>query len=108
MRKLTVVLSLSLITAAYLSLTGCQVVQSPMLGVIYTETKYGDLATTHDVATKEGKACGQTILGWVATGDASVAAAKAAGGITHVSSVDHSAKQILGIIGDWCTIVKGS
>jgi hypothetical protein len=108
MRKLTVLCSLSLITAAYLSLTGCQIVASPMLGVIYTEAKYGDTATTHTSSTKEGKACGQSILGWVATGDASVAAAKAAGGITTVAEVDHSAKNILGIIGEWCTIVKGS
>ncbi len=108
MRKLTVLFSLCLITAAYLSLTGCQIVASPMLGGIYNETKYGDVATTHTSATKEGKACGQSILGWVATGDASVSAAKAAGGITTVASVDHSAKNILGIIGEWCTIVKGS
>lgn len=108
MKKVNVVLSMAMVSAACLSLYGCQIVDSPMKGWIYTETKYGDLATTHDVATKEGKACGQSILGWVASGDASVAAAKAAGGITHVSSVDHSAKQILGIIGDWCTIVKGS
>ena len=108
MRKLSVVLSLSLITVGYLSLTGCQIVQSPMLGIIYTEAKYGDFATDHPSATKEGKACGQSILGWVATGDASITAAKAAGGITTVSSIDHSAKNILGIIGEWCTIVKGS
>jgi len=25
-----------------------------------------------------------------------------------VASVDHSAKNILGILGEWCTIVKGS
>lgn len=108
MRKLNVILSMAMVSAACLSLYGCIIVDSPMKGWIYTETKYGEFATTHDVATKEGKACGQSILGWVASGDASVAAAKAAGGITHVSSVDHTAKQILGIIGDWCTIVKGS
>jgi hypothetical protein len=34
--------------------------------------------------------------------------ARAAGGITTVASVDHSAKNILGILGEWCTIVKGS
>ena len=102
MKKVTVLFSLSLISAAYLSLTGCQIVASPMAGGIYNETKYGD------VATKEGKACGTSILGWVATGDASVSAAKAAGGITTVASVDHSAKNILGILGEWCTIVKGS
>ena len=108
MKKVTVLFSLSLITAGYLSLTGCQIVASPMLGGIYTEVKYGDTATDHPSATKEGKACGQSILGWVATGDASVTAAKAAGGISTVASVDHSAKNILGILGEWCTIVKGS
>jgi hypothetical protein len=108
MKKLTALCSLTLIGAAYLSLTGCQIVQSPMAGIIYTETKYGDTATDHASATKEGKACGQSILGWVATGDASVTAAKAAGGLNQVASVDHTAKNILGIIGEWCTVVKGS
>ncbi len=108
MKKLTALCSLTLIGAAYLSLTGCQIVASPMLGGIYTEVKYGDTATDHATATKEGKACGQSILGWVATGDASVTAAKAAGGINQVASVDHTAKNILGIIGEWCTVVKGS
>ena len=108
MKKLTALCSLTLISAAYLSLTGCQIAASPMLGVIYTEAKYGDTATDHASATKEGKACGQSILGWVATGDASVTAAKAAGGINQVASVDHTAKNILGIIGEWCTVVKGS
>ena len=108
MRKLSVLFSLSLICAAYLSLTGCLIVDSPMKGWLFTEAKYGDTATDHATATKEGKACGQSILGAVATGDASVAAAKAAGGITTVASVDHTAKNILGIIGEWCTVVKGS
>ena len=64
----------------------------------------------HDAQQRdEGrKACGQSILGWVATGDASVSAAKAAGGITTVASVDHSAKNILGILGEWCTIVRAA
>jgi hypothetical protein len=47
-------------------------------------------------------------LGAVAQGDASIIAAKANGGITKVSSVDHTAKSILGIWGEWCTIVKGN
>jgi hypothetical protein len=34
--------------------------------------------------------------------------AKANGGITQVAVVDHSAKNILGIFGEFCTIVKGS
>jgi hypothetical protein len=102
------VLSLGLIVAAGLSLTGCQIVDSPMKGWIFTETKYGAEATSATAATKEGKACGTSILGWVATGDASIGAAKAAGGISTVASVDHSSRQILGVFGEWCTIVKGS
>ena len=101
-------LSLAVIALVGLSLSGCQIVQSPMMGGIYNETKYGNTATDEAGASKEGKACGQSILGWVATGDASVQAAKAAGGITKVASVDHSAKNILGILGEWCTIVRGN
>lgn len=92
---------------ALLGLSGCQPVASPLMGLIYNETKYGDTATMATAAPKEGKACASTILGLVATGDASIQAAKANGGITEVSYVDHSAKSILGIVGDWCTIVKG-
>lgn len=101
-------LSFAAIALVGLSLSGCQIVASPMLGGIYNETKYGDVATDEAGATKEGKACGTSILGWVATGDASIQAAKAAGGITKVASVDHSAKNILGVFGEWCTIVRGN
>ena len=99
-----------LVLAAVGSLTmlaGCQPVASPLMGVFYNETKFGWEATSNSGEAKEGKACAQTIMGLVATGDASISAAKAAGGITEVSHVDHSAKSILGIVGDFCTIVKG-
>lgn len=108
MKQIKVALTLAGLTAAALSLTACQIVYSPMAGTTFNETKYGNIATEESVATKEGKACGTSILGWVAQGDASIVAAKANGGITKVSSVDHYAKNILGIFGEWCTIVKGS
>lgn len=106
MKRTSLMLSLAVLVG--LSTAGCQIVASPMLGTIYTEAKYGTIATDASAATKEGKACGQSILGWIATGDASITAAKAAGGITTVAVVDHSAKNILGILGEWCTIVRGS
>jgi hypothetical protein len=90
-----------------LGLNGCLPVATPAIGILYTEVKYGDLATTSTASAKEGKACAQSIMALVATGDASIAAAKAAGGITEVSYVDHYAKSTLGIIGEWCTIVRG-
>jgi len=91
-----------------LALTGCQPVMSPALGVFYNDTKFGWEATQNAGATKEGKACLNTIMGLVATGDASISAAKAAGGITQVAHVDHSAHSTLGIVAEYCTIVKGN
>lgn len=108
MKQIKVALTLAGISVAALSLSACQIVDSPMKGTIFNETKYGNIATAETATTKEGKACGSSILGWVATGDASIAAAKANGGITKVTSVDHYAKNVLGIFGEWCTIVKGS
>lgn len=106
MKRTSLLLSLAVLLG--LSTAGCQIVASPLAGVIYNETKYGDVATDEAVANKEGKACGTSILGWIATGDASIQAAKTAGGIAKVASVDHSAKNLLGIFGEWCTIVRGN
>ena len=43
----------------------------------------------------------------MAHGDASVRAAKENGGITEVTNIDHSARNFFGIVGEWCTIVRG-
>ena len=91
-----------------LNLTGCMGVASPVVGWVYTDAQFGDEVENGAAVTKTGKACAQSYLTMVATGDASVQAAKANGGITQVAEVDHSAKNILGIFGEFCTIVKGS
>jgi hypothetical protein len=93
-------------------LSGCMIVDSPIKGVLGTEVIWGDIATgktgsSTPAATKEGKACAESILGLLARGDASVRAAKENGNITEVTSVDHSARNLLNIVGEWCTIVKG-
>lgn len=93
---------------ALLLLSGCQPVAAPVMGLIMLDTQYGDSATDGPAPTKEGKACAKTIMGLVATGDASIQAAKVNGGISTVSHVDHSANSILGIVAEWCTIVKGN
>ena len=109
MKQIKVALTLAGMTVAALSLAACgPIVYSPMAGTTFNETKYGNIATDEAVATKEGKACATTILGWIAQGDASIVAAKANGGITKVTSIDHYAKSILSLYGEWCTIVKGN
>jgi hypothetical protein len=93
-------------------LGGCMIVEAPIRGVLGTEVIWGDIATggssspTSD-STKQGKACSESILGLLAHGDASVRAAKENGGIKEVTVVDHSARNFLGIVGEWCTIVRG-
>jgi TRL-like protein family len=109
MKQIKLALTLVGMTAAAFSLAACGViVASPTVGTTFNETKYGNIATDESAANKEGKSCATSILGAVAQGDASIVAAKANGGITKVSSVDHSAKSILGVWGEWCTIVKGN
>ena len=90
-------------------LGGCMIVESPIRGVMGTEVIWGDVAGAESTGpTKTGKACAESILGLVARGDASVRAAKANGGITEVFSIDHSARNFFGIVGEWCTLVRGN
>lgn len=91
-------------------LSGCMIVDSPIKGVMGTEVIWGDIATGETASPgslKEGKACAESILGLLARGDASVRAAKEIGNIKEVISVDHSARNFLNIVGEWCTIVRG-
>ena len=76
------------------------------MGVLLTEVTW-DGVGMGSLGSKEGKACAQSILGLVAQGDASIKAAAAEGGITKVSSVDHYTRNMLGVIGEYCTIVRG-
>lgn len=99
-------------TILVIGLGGCMIVEAPIKGVLGTEDIWGDVATGESGsgvpgAAKEGKACADSILGLVARGDASVRAAKENGGIKEVTSVDHSARNLLNIVGQWCTIVRG-
>lgn len=65
------------------------------------------MATPDAGANKMGTACSQNILGIASVGDSTIDAAKKAGGITKVSSVDYDFTNILFIYGKVCTIVRG-
>jgi TRL-like protein family len=97
----------ALIVCLALGSAGCQPVAAPMMGMLYLDVK-GPITATGETGTREGQACAKTILGLVATGDASIEAAMKAGGITKISVVDHHSTSTLGIIAEFCTIVRGS
>jgi hypothetical protein len=106
---MTRMLAASAVLIGVMSVTGCMIVDTPIQGMLGSRVRWGEFAQGDDKpGQKEGRACMDTILGLFARGDASVRAAKAAGGITEVSVVDHSAKNFLNIVGEYCTIVRGT
>jgi hypothetical protein len=88
-------------------LSGCLPVYSPAIGILLTDV-HGPIDAGTKVGAKEGRACAQSILALVAQGDASIRAAAHAGGITKIDSVDHYSRNMLGIMAEFCTIVRGS
>jgi uncharacterized protein YceK len=96
---------LAIVLTGGLLLNGCASVLPS--GVIYTEVKapvsVGDGSITY---TKVGVSKATTILGLFATGDCSIKAAAANGGIRNIKYVDFGATSILGC-GEYTTTVYG-
>ncbi len=89
--------------------SGCAMSNSaPVTGFAYTGAKGATAVTSNDVATKTGQSCATSYVGVVGLGDASIAAAAKAGGITKISSVDSDNTVILGVYAKNCTIVSGN
>lgn len=78
-----------------------------MTGFVYTDLKAPGMATSNPVATKVGTAEVTSILGLVATGDASINTAAQSAGITRISHVDYEAKSILGVFAKYTVYVYG-
>jgi hypothetical protein len=82
--------------------------EAPSGSILQNTTMNKDVSTATAVGAKTGEACASGILGIVATGDASIKAAAAAGGITKVNAVDYKNDNLLGsVLAKTCTIVRG-
>ncbi len=99
-------LSVAVICAMAVLSTGCAMTKAPLTGMFYTGLQSG-LAATPQAGPKWGEACASSILGLIATGDASIEAARRNGGITSISTVDEKVSSILGIYATYCTVVRG-
>jgi hypothetical protein len=99
-------LTVSLLCTSLAPVAGCIAVATPATGWISTDVAW-DGKANGAIGTKEGKACASSILGIVASGDASIKAAAAAGGITNITLVDHHTKHFI-FKGEYCTIVRGT
>lgn len=96
----------SVLCLSLAGLTGCIAVGTPAQGLLLTNVTW-DGDAEGELGSKEGRACARSILGLVADGDASIEAAAANGGISEVTRVDHYTSNLLGILGEYCTIVGG-
>jgi len=88
-------------------MSSCAFVASPLMGGLYTDVKAPLAVTSNAGSTKVGTAKAQSILGIVATGDASIEAASRSAGITKIHHVDYQATSILGIIATYTVFVYG-
>jgi hypothetical protein len=95
------------VVGVLLGLYGCATVANPLPAFIYSDVRGPVNAHGSFDAVKTGQACAQSYLGWVSVGDASIDAAKAAGGIKEVSTIDYNSTSVLGFYASFCTIVKG-
>jgi len=91
-----------------LFLSGCAAyTDSPALGALYTDVKAPLIATSNGGSTKVGTAQATSILGLVATGDASIEAAAKSAGIKKIHHVDYQSTNILGIFATYKVYVYG-
>lgn len=90
--------------------SGCAATaRSPVTGGLYTEVD-APLTATSNVAEGElevGKASATSVLGLVATGDASIQAAMENGGVTEIYYVDYNTRSILGLYAEYTVTVYG-
>lgn len=88
-------------------LSGCATGMSPVGTGLITDVK-GPISATNATGSKTGTACASTIIGLINKGDASIVAAKKAGNITTVATVDYHTKGFYPFFGETCVIVTGN
>jgi hypothetical protein len=102
-----IVLLLALIVAAGLVM-GCMTRPPVIVDLRTGATEYETVeVTANAVGSKTGEATSMVIMGVYGSGDDSIAAAAAAGGITKIATVDRKTFQIGWIYGIYTTIVTG-
>lgn len=88
-------------------LSSCAGVKSPLVGSWYTNVKAPLIATSNSEASKVGTGNATSILGIVATGDASIATAAKSAGISKIHHVDEESTNILGLYAKYTIFVYG-
>jgi TRL-like protein family len=99
--------ALFIVIASALLFSSCAMVKSPLSGFLYTDMKAPFAITDAEGSSKVGTAKATSILGWIATGDASIEAAAKSAGITKIHHVDEHVTNILGFFATYTVVVYG-
>ena len=90
-------------------LGGCAATVSPVTGFWYTNVNGPITATgAPDEATRVGRAAATSVLGIIATGDASIQQAARNGGIREIHHVDFEAQSYFGVLAEFTVVVYGN
>jgi uncharacterized protein YceK len=103
MKKLLVLLT------SFALLGGCATAMSPVTGTLYSNVKAPLTATAApEQAQRVGRASVRSILGLVASGDASINTAARNGGIREIHYVDYESQVFFGILSEFTVVVYGN
>lgn len=99
-------LLLLLVSAAALS--GCASATMPVTGLLYGNVKAPLTATASTETHRVGRASTRSILGIIASGDASIQTAARNGGITEIHHVDYESQNFFGVLAEFTVVVYGN
>src|SRR5258708_3694866 len=107
MKKLSIVAVLASLVVMFMSgCAGISPVSGGSMGMVYTQTSAGVAVGSASGSDKVGTATSTAIVCF-ATGDSSISAAMAAGGITKIHHVDCKITSVLGVYAKYTTVVYG-
>ncbi len=90
-------------------LGGCAVADAPVNGYVYSNVQAPLTATAlPDEPQRVGRASARSILGVVASGDASIQTAARNGGITEIHHVDYQSANFFGVLAEYTVVVYGN
>ncbi|EKF75459.1 hypothetical protein A11A3_03844 [Alcanivorax hongdengensis A-11-3] len=98
-----------LLLVSMVALSGCANSMMPVTGFMYGNVKAPLGATASaDKPTRVGRASARSILGIIASGDASIQTAARNGGITEIHHVDYESQNFFGVLSEFTVVVYGN
>lgn len=100
---------LLMLLASAVLLSGCATATMPVSGLLYANVKAPLTATAStEKPTRVGRASTRSILGIIASGDATIQTAARNGGITEIHHVDYEAQNFFGVLAEYTVVVYGN